>query len=440
MRARLILTVAAAVTMVLLAMLVPLAVLMRDYALEDRLSRAALEVQATETVVASAQDDKGTVSVYLDRINTDSGIDTTVLYPDGDAIGPDPGEDRRVVQARLSGLARLDDVGEGTQLLIPVSLGASSSAPDETPVIRVIVQRPGLDSDLVRAWLILLLLGLALLGGALGLADRIGRSVVLPIRALADHARMLGTRRTESGVTTATVAPEAPAEVHDLAAALNALVGRIETLIERERAQIADLSHRLRTPITALRLRIDALPRAEDRDRVGAELDALQAAVDAVVREARRSEREGLVASCDAPAVLAARAEFWRALADDQARPFDVEPWPAGESAGLVRAAPEDVEAVLDIVLDNVFTHTPDGAAVRISLEPEDGGVLLVVEDEGPGFPSGLDVEARGQSGAGSTGLGLSIVQKTATESGGGLLVTSSASGGGRVEVSLGPA
>ena len=79
MRRQLIVTVAAVVSMVLLAMLVPMAVLVRSYALEDRLSRAALEVQATETVVSGQ--DKGDVSVYVNEINAaDDGTQTFVSF------------------------------------------------------------------------------------------------------------------------------------------------------------------------------------------------------------------------------------------------------------------------------------------------------------------------------------------------------------------------
>ena len=89
MRRQLIVTVAAVVSMVLLAMLVPMAVLVRSYALEDRLSRAALEVQATETVVSGQ--DKGDVSVYVDEINAaDDGTRTTVLYADGTGDRSEP--------------------------------------------------------------------------------------------------------------------------------------------------------------------------------------------------------------------------------------------------------------------------------------------------------------------------------------------------------------
>ena len=438
MRRSLILTVAAAVTMVLLAMLVPMAVLLRSYALEDRLSRAALEVQATETVVSGQ--DQGAVATYLESINQDDDVQTTVLYPpddshpDGEGVGPSPGEDADVVEARLTGQASVRDVDGGSEILVPVSLGGSSAAPGDTPVIRVEVRPPGLESDIVRSWLVLLLLGIVLLAGALALADRLGRSFVLPIRRLATYAAALGERRRPDPVP-----PSGPPEVRELTTAMNRLVGRIEALLERERAGVADVSHRLRTPMTALRLRIDTLADPDDRARLGADLDELQATVDHVVREARRSEREGVVPASDAVAVVAERARFWVPLAEDQGRSFEVRVEPTRPV--LVAAAEEDLRAVVDVLLDNVFSHTPDDAAVLVVLAPREGGGLrLTVEDAGPGFPQGVDVAGRGESGTGSTGLGLSIIDKTATESGGGLSWGASPYGGARVVVDLGPA
>ncbi|MDF1606293.1 HAMP domain-containing sensor histidine kinase [Nocardioides sp. YIM 152315] len=438
MRRSLILTVAAAVSMVLLAMLVPMAVLLRGYALEDRLSRAALEVQATETVVSGQ--DEGAVATYLETINEDDDVQTTVLYPpddlhpDGEAVGPSPGEDRDVVQARLTGQARVRDVDGGAEILVPVSLGPSSAGPESTPVIRVEVRAPGFESDIVRAWLVLLLLGVVLLAGALALSDRLGRSFVQPIRRLASYAGALGDRRRPDPVP-----PSGPPEVRELTTAMNRLVGRIESLLERERAGVADVSHRLRTPMTALRLRIDGLADADDRTRLSADLDELQATVDHIVREARRSEREGVVPLVDAVSVVAERVRFWAPLAEDQDRGFDVRVEQAGPV--FVPASEQDLQALVDVLLDNVFTHTPEDADVTVTLMPRDGGGLRVtVDDGGPGFPQDVDVAGRGESGAGSTGLGLSIVDKTATESGGGLSWGASPAGGARVVVDLGPA
>jgi signal transduction histidine kinase len=436
MRRSLTVTVAAAVAMVLLAMLVPMALLLRGYALEDRISRAALEVQATETVVSGAGDDpRGVVGAYLEKINRGTGTDTTVLYPGEDLstdVGPDPGEDYRVLDARNTGRARLDDTDGGAEFLVPVSLGGSTAGPQDTPVIRVVVHEPGwTESGILRSWVVLLLLGLALMAGALVLADRLGRSFVQPIRALATYAGALGHRPTEP------VEPSGPTEVRELAEAMNRLVGRIEVLLGRERAGVADISHRLRTPITTLRLRVEGLTDDEDRQRLADDLDELEAMVDHVVREARRSEREGLAPSTDGVAVLGQRVLFWEPLAQEQERAFDFTSSVTGPVA--VRAAEEDLVALVDVLLDNVFTHSPDGAGVAVTLAPRPaGGLVLTVEDGGAGFPDGLDVVRRGTSGAGSTGLGLSIVDKTATESGGGLSLGPSSLGGARVVVELG--
>lgn len=437
MRRSLIVTVAAAVCIVLLAMMVPMAFLMSDYALEDRLTKAALEVQATETVVA--RQDAGSVAFYLDKINDgEDGITTTVLYP-GDVadIGPDQGEDDRVAQVRSTGVARVDDVDDGTQLLVPVSRGGSTPAEESTAVIRVVVERPGVDSELFGGLAVLLLLGLALVVGSLLVADRLGRGFVEPIRAVAAHAGRLGAAG-ESVTDVEPVAVTGPAEVRELATALNRLVARIQTLLAREREANADISHRLRTPVTALRLRADSLADADERQRLSADLDDLQATIDAIIREARRSEREGLVASTDAVAVVRERVEYWRLLAEEQERDLtaDLPPTPLP-----VRASAEDLAALVDVLLDNVFTHAPAPAAARVTVTARaEGGARIRVEDAGPGFPEGIGSPGRGVSGAGSTGLGLAIVEQTATSSGGGLLVDGSPLGGARVTVDLGVA
>lgn len=432
MRRQLIATVAAAVSMVLLAMLVPMAVLLQNFALEDWIARAGLEVQATETVVSASDDDRGDVAVYIATINeTNPDIQTTVLYPGGVSIGPSAGEDDRVAQARLTGIARVDDTADGAEILVPVSLGAGSGPPAQTPVIRVEVAEPGLGTGIYRAWLALAALGVALLIGALVLADRLGRSFVQPIQALAGYARKLGDTKRPQPVTLT-----GPIEIQQLGQAINQLVNRVEVLLTREREHVSDLSHRVRTPATALQLRIDSLPASADRDRLAADLAELRATVDQVVREARRSEREGLAPESDAARVLAERARFWEPLAEDQQRPFDLHVVTAGTT--LVRASEADLVALLDVLLDNVFTHTPDSADVSIRICPRPGGgVLLTVEDDGPGIPA--DALVRGSSEAGSTGLGLSIAAKTAVESGGAIRVEQREEGGGRVVVELGP-
>lgn len=430
MRRQLTLTVAATTTMVLLALLIPMGVLVRNFALEDRLARAALEVQAIETVVSGQ--DKGAVSVYLDELNRkDPTTRTTVLYPGGPVIGPGPGEDDRVAEARETGRARVDETDDGTQILVPVALGGSSGLPEQTPVVRVLVLDTGAQHEVFRAWLILGTLGLLILAGAVALADRLGRSFVRPISSLADAAERLG-----HDADAAPALVTGPPEIRSAARALNRLSGRIDRLLEQERRSTADLSHRLRTPITALRLGIDALRSSADRQRLGSDVDRLEAMVDHLVHEAGRASRQGLLPECDAAAVVRERAEFWSALAEDQQRELGVHV----ASGPVPVAVPEgDLSALVDILFDNVFSHTPEGTPVRVMLTAGPD-VTLSMEDGGPGLPADVDVRRRGASGGGSSGLGLSIATRTAVDSGGRLEVgRSPALGGARVTVHLGP-
>jgi len=94
----------------------------------------------------------------------------------------------------------------------------------------------------------------------------------------------------------------------------------------------------------------------------------------------------------------------------------------------------------MDVLLENVFSHTPDGVALAVRLSGRAaGGAWLVVSDDGPGFPDTGPAE-RGNSTGGSTGLGLDIVRRIAEASGGTLTIGRSASGGGAVTLGLGAA
>lgn len=438
MRRSLIRTVAATTAIVLIALLVPMAVLVGRFALEDRLARAALEVQATETVVAAAglerggADDSGDIAVFLDTINTnDYGSRTTILYPNGTAIGPTPGEDERVREARITGQARVDDEKGGAQILVPVQIGGGSPLPEDTPVIRVEVLESEFIDDVRRSWLLLGLLGAALLAGSVLVADRLGRSFVQPVLALAVAARKLtvGERPDPAQFS-------GSPEIDDVTLALEGLVHRVDELLALERAEVTDMAHRLRTPVTRLRLGLDSLTLAADeRARFAGYVDAVDRTVDDMIREARRTERAGLGGVVDLRDVVRRRVEFWRPLAEDQGRDLLLE---LPEGPAPVRAGAADLEAMVDALLDNVFSYTPEGTALRLRVHA-DSPVRLDVADDGPGFPADLDPLTRGGSAGGSTGLGLDIVRRTAETAGGGVELGRSPTGGALVRVALGP-
>ena len=104
-----------------------------------------------------------------------------------------------------------------------------------------------------------------------------------------------------------------------------------------------------------------------------------------------------------------------------------------------VRVPAEDLAACVDILLENVFAHTPEGAALGVRLTPRaGGGGWLLVADEGPGFDTS-DSVLRGRSGGGSTGLGLDIARRIAEASGGSLTIGRSPRGGAAITLALGP-
>jgi signal transduction histidine kinase len=234
------------------------------------------------------------------------------------------------------------------------------------------------------------------------------------------------------GDTTARAPTDGPREVAEVGAALNRLADRIDELIAEERETVADLSHRLRTPLTTLRLDAEALRDPVEAERVGAHVTSLERMLTAVIHAARRPQREGRLPSCDATAVVRERVEFWSALTDEQRRPGTVslpaEPLP-------VRASAEDLAATVDALLENVVAHTPEGTAFSVRLVPTDRGAALEIGDAGPGIPDAADV--RGRSDRGSTGLGLDIARRCAQATGGSMTIGRSPAGGALVRLDL---
>jgi signal transduction histidine kinase len=154
----------------------------------------------------------------------------------------------------------------------------------------------------------------------------------------------------------------------------------------------------------------------------------LQLTVDQIVKEARRPVQSTLTARCDAATTIADRVAFWSVLAEDDGRPLvtrvDGGPLPVPVSAN-------DLADLLDVLIDNVFAHTPDGTGFGVTLRAADATCLLTVTDDGQGWSHSP------QQSPGHTGLGLDIARRTAEDCGGRMVTETTASGGARVEVAL---
>lgn len=421
MRLRILLTVASATILVLLAFLLPLAVLVGSVADNRATSAATVKVQPLVPLVGSV--DRAALRLSVEQLNASSDYPVTVFLPTGEPIGA-PAERTESVELAATGRTVTAETAGGREILIPV-LGL----PQGPAVIRVLIPSAALGEGVSSARLALLGLGAVLLVLALAVGDAVARSFLRPVRDLADTAERLA-----AGDLDARVEPSGPPETKAVGAELNRLATRIHELLAAEREAVADLSHRLRTPVTALRLDAEGLRDEDERQRLGSDVADLSRMVDEVIREARRPVREGLGAACDATKVVRERAQFWRVLAEDTERAMDVD-LPSGPVP--VRCGTEDLMTTVDALLGNVFAHTPDGTPfeVRLVRQPAGGG-RLVVRDRGPGLPT-HDVLARGTSGGGSSGLGLDIVRRTAEAAGGSVRVISPPAGGTEVVVEL---
>jgi len=422
MRRRISWLVVATTSTVVVSFVIPLCLLVRTLAEDRAMATADQEAHNVAILVAG---DRSQLRTFLAGINRRGAATTDVLASNGRGLGPGPpmATDPDVRRARTGREAFTVVDSRGGRVLLPVVL------PDGTVVVRSTVTPDQLRQGVTRAWVGIIGLGVVLLVLALVLASRLGRRISEPLREVAGTAH-----RLREGELSARADVRGTEETQELARALNGLAERTGELLASERAAVGDLSHRLRTPVTALRLDAEAVTDPGLAQRLGEHITVLQRTVDAIVREARRPVRTDLAPSCDATATVTRRVEFWRALAEDQGRTM-VERLP--DRALPVPLAAEDLANLVDVIVDNVFAHTPEGTMMRIDLHPGEGGdeVVLVVADAGPGITEGTRQERPG-----TTGLGLDIARRTAAACGGRLRIGTAPEGGAAVEVTLPPA
>ncbi|MFI7547018.1 ATP-binding protein [Actinoplanes sp. NPDC049599] len=416
----------AVTTLVALAFVIPLALLVHTGAQDRALREAERQALGLSAVVVVATDRDLVLSSIM---STEAGQQGRLAahLPTLGTVGSSRADSAAVIHVRQQQSAGTVEVAGGRAYLRPVALPEGLIA-----VIEVYVPATSLRAGVGLAWLVLIGEAIVLVGVSTLLADRLAARVVRASRDLARTAADLG-----AGSLHARVRPSGPREIEDVGGALNLLADRFAELLATERALAANLSHRLRVPLTALRLNTEALPAGADRDRQLRVVDRLEHEINAVIVEAARPLAARPRLRCDLGAVVADRTTFWGALAEDQGRPWEAEPPPAGIT---VPAAFSVVAEALDVLLGNVFHHTPDTAGCRVSVERGADWASVAVDDAGPGIDDPEAAVSRGASDAESTGLGLDIARRLAADTGGQLTVGRGVLGGARVVLTLGVA
>jgi signal transduction histidine kinase len=283
---------------------------------------------------------------------------------------------------------------------------------------------------------------LALLLG-LGVASLLAGSLSRPMRALAATARRIGRGDLE-----ARAAVEGPAEQREVAAAFNDMTERLAQALAAQREFVANASHQLRTPLTGLKLRLEAAGLQTDDPRLESELaaaereaDRLAKLLDELLTLAREADRPATAAEVDLGAAARAAAERWTGPAERSGHRLEL----AGEGEVCVCASAHDVAIVLDNLVENALNYSPEGTTVTVDWSAAGEHARLVVLDEGPGVAPDEDGHLferfyRGEAGlkgAPGTGLGLAIVETLARRWGGSARIANRPEGGARAEVEL---
>ena len=422
MRRRLAWVFVALAVMLAVGFLVPLGRSVRSQARLRAIAGAQSDARGVATALAAVAGSTGNVPGATEVefvLNSFGSPDLMVILSDGTVLGSNIPV-KQALELAMAGSV-VAEVDGGTAAIVPVTFGGSS----DLIVVTAFVDNDTLREGVTASWLILTALGLIVVIGSVPIADRFAVTIVRPVRDLSDAAH-----RWAGGDLTARVAPGGPPEVVESGRAFNQLAERLTDLLAAERERVADLSHRLRTPLAALRLQAESAGNPEERVALISDVVHLEGEVTALIEDVRRTDVDG-PASSDLADVVGQRMGFWQVVAAAQdrtatmARPDN--PIPVGVTAA-------DVLAVLDNLVQNVLTHTEAGVAFNVAVAADPP--TLTVADEGGGLASPAAF-ARGASGGGSSGLGLDIVRQVAERSGGSVVLGSGP--GTEITVAFGP-
>jgi signal transduction histidine kinase len=399
--------VAATSSAVVLAFVLPLCLLVRELAQDRAMASAEQEARNVAVLVSGLHDDPS-LPTLVDDVDERSPATTGVLTPDGSSLGTASDElsaDPAVQRAAREGRAFTVLDSDGGWVLVPVVTESG------TYVVRTGVTPAMLHRGVYGAWAAIGALGLVLMLLSVLVARRMGRRISTPVIALAEVATRWG-----HGDLGARAPTRGPSEVSVVARAFNTLAERVTELLEAERSRVGDLSHRLRTPVTALRLDAEAVQEPEVGERLLVHIAHLQRSIDSIVHDARRPLAQPLQVVTDAAAAVRERMHFWSALAEDQGRTLWLDVPDAPLVVTLDKAALTDV---VDVLVDNVFAHTADDVGFEVRLAVDGVRARLDVADHGTGSSPAAPEQTLGR-----TGQGLQIVRRTVATVGGDLAVS----------------
>lgn len=446
MTKRLVLSYLAIALLVLTVLEVPLGVVFarserRNLVAELKHDALALGAIAEETLAGDQQRDlQNVVRDYESRTDGRAVITDRRgrLVADSSVTEAPSGNDYSTRPEIATALAGREAVGERrsetldtdlTFVAVPISSGGTVIG-----AVRITYTPTEMNARVQRIWLMLALIGLVVLAATAVVSVLIARSIARPLRRL-EHA---ATALAGGDLSGRADIDEGPREVRTLGETFDVMANRLEQLVGAQEAFVADASHQLRTPLHALRLRLEnALAAASsdgqsDLDAAMREVERLGALVDGLLVLARAEKDAPAPTDIDLAAVLTERCDAWEAFADERGVTLRT------DGTGRLRAlaTPGHLEQVLDNLISNAVDASPAGGVVELSTIRDETCVEIHVTDHGRGMTAPQRARATDRfwradgSSHGGSGLGLAIAQRLVRLDGGELDLRDTPGGG----------
>lgn len=402
----------------------------RDAVALASLSEDSLESGRTSglaALVAGYTEDTGGRAVI---VTTAGELVADTSDPGGDARSFIRPEIEQALEGRIATGIRHSNTlgGDILYVAVPVASGGTVHG-----AVRITYPTSEVDSRVHRSWIILGAIAAIVLAVSALVGLRFARATAAPLARVERAADAAG-----AGDLTVRAPVEGPPEVRSLASRFNQMVARLGELVRSQEAFVADASHQLRTPLAALRLRLENLEPNVDAagrdplERAISEVDRLNRLVDGLLVLARADSGDGARSPVDLRELVSERVELWSALADDQG----VRVVADVRHPAVVQATPGRLDQALDNLIENALAVSPEGGTITVRVTPTATGQELHVLDDGPGMSDAERSRAfdrfwrSERAGTVGTGLGLAIVRRL-VESDGGSIELRTAPGGG---------
>ena len=456
-RARLLIGAAYLVAAVVLALEIPLALSIErrvdsDFQASVLGDAAIISAQVADSVAAAGTAQTGAIPPALTQMVAAGAANTgdRVVVTDGhgvvlaDSAGPGSVGTRyatplrpefgvALAEGRVDFRRRFSDTLGTELLLVTVPVLDHGKV---VGAVRVSAPRNDVIARVHRSWLRLAAIGVAVVLGALALAWILASTLAGPLARLRNTAG-----RLESGDLDARAPTEGPTELAELGVSFNSMADTLASSLRAQQDFIANASHQLRTPLTGMKLRLEAIRAdggvaAEHAAKAEEELDRLGALVGDMLALASAATSTPTAVAVDLSDIVGEAVERWRAPAAEARKTVQ-----AGRHESVqVYADPADLAHVVDNLIENALRYSPPGSHVTVEAAADDGRATIAVADDGPGIPAQERARVferfyRGSNGRQSgpgTGLGLAIVAELVERWGGE--VSLAAGPGTRVE------